>query len=87
MMASVMHHDPGADDHACVEAQQRSDGLAEAFDKAFDREEASLIRKAAEERRPARRPGNFVERSRRIRATGRAVSEEEIRRARQELRD
>ena len=68
------------------------DDLVEAFDKAFEREDkdaviADLIRKAVEERVRGRRAGNFVERSRRIRASGRAVSDEEIRRARQELRD
>ena len=68
------------------------DDLAEAFDKAFEREDkdaaiADLMRRAVEERERGRRSGNFVERSRRIRASGRAVSDEEIRRARQELRD
>jgi hypothetical protein len=48
---------------------------------------AGLMRKAVEERERGRRSGNFVERSRRIRANGRAVSDEEIRRARQGLRD
>ena len=68
------------------------DDLAEAFDKAFQSEDksaviAELIRKAVAEREPIRRPANLVERSRRIRASGREVSEEEIRRARQELRE
>lgn len=68
------------------------DDLAKAFDKAFEGEDksavvASLMRKAVEERQPLRQPGNFVERMRRIRASGREVTEEEIRRARQELRE
>jgi hypothetical protein len=68
------------------------DDLAEAFAKAFEREDedaviAGLMRKAVEERERGRRSGNFVERSCRIRASGPAVSDEEIRRARQELRD
>ena len=68
------------------------DELAEAFDKAFGSDDKSavvteLIRKAIAEREPIRRPTNLVERSRRIRASGREVSEEEIRRARQELRE
>jgi hypothetical protein len=68
------------------------DDLAEAFEKAFQRVDkdaviADLMRKAVEERVRGPRSGNFVERSRRIRASGRAVSDEEIRRARQELRD
>jgi hypothetical protein len=40
-----------------------------------------------EERQRGPRSGNFVERSRRIRASGPPVSNEEISRARQELRD
>jgi metal-responsive CopG/Arc/MetJ family transcriptional regulator len=68
------------------------DDLAEAFDKAFEGKDkdaviAGLMRTAVEERERERRSGNFVERARRIRASGRAVSDEEIRRARQELRD
>jgi hypothetical protein len=68
------------------------DDVAEAFDKAFAGEDknaviAELIRKAVAEREPIRRPTNLLERSRRIRAAGREVSEEEIRHARQELRE
>jgi hypothetical protein len=68
------------------------DYLAEAFEKAFEGEDkstviAEMMRKAVAERRPRRPPGDFVERSRRIRASGRPVSDEEIKRARQELCD
>jgi rRNA-processing protein FCF1 len=68
------------------------DDVKEAFNKAFEGENksavvASLMRKAVEERERSRRSGDFVERMRRIRASGREVTEEEIRRARLELRE
>jgi hypothetical protein len=69
------------------------DEVAEAFNRAFEGEDkdavlARLMRQAIEEReRSRRRPSDLVERMRRIRARGRPVSEEEIRRARQELRE
>jgi metal-responsive CopG/Arc/MetJ family transcriptional regulator len=68
------------------------DDLAEAFTKVFEDEDksaviAELMRKAILEREPVRRPTDLVERMRRIRESGREVTEEEIRRARQELRE
>ncbi|HEY1245531.1 MAG TPA: hypothetical protein VGF29_11960 [Hyphomicrobiaceae bacterium] len=68
------------------------DDVKAAFNKAFEGENksavvAALMRRAVEERERRRRSGNFVERMRRIRASGREVTEEEIRRARQELRE
>jgi hypothetical protein len=68
------------------------DDLKEAFNKAFEGENksavvASLMRKAIEDRERNRRSADLVERLRRIRARSRPVSEEEIRRARQELRE
>jgi hypothetical protein len=66
--------------------------VKEAFNKAFEGENKSaivarLMRKAVEERERARRSGDFVERLRRIQARTRPVTDEEIRRARQELRE
>jgi hypothetical protein len=68
------------------------DDVREAFNKTFEGMDqnavvASLMRKAIEEREPRPRPGDLVERMRRIRASGRSVSDEEIKRARQELRE
>jgi len=68
------------------------DDLAEAFEKAFEGEDksaviAGLMRKAIADRKPSPRPGDLVERMRRIQASGRPVSDEEIKRVRQELRD
>jgi hypothetical protein len=68
------------------------DEVKEAFNKAFEGENksavvAGLMRKAIEERERSRRAGDFLERMRRIRASGREVTEEEITRARQELRE
>lgn len=45
-----------------------------------------MMRKAIEEKERTRRSRNFVERLRQIRVRGRPVTEEEIRRAREELR-
>ena len=68
------------------------DDVKDAFNKAFEGENksavvASLMRKAVEERERSRRSADLVERLRRIRARSRPVGDEEIRRARQELRD
>jgi hypothetical protein len=68
------------------------DDVKEAFNKAFEGENESAVvadpmRKAIEERERVRRSADLVERLRRIRARSRPVSEEEIRRARQELRE
>ena len=68
------------------------DDVKEAFNKAFEGENksalvADLMRKAVEDRARRRRSADLVERMRRIRASGRPVTEEEIKRARQELRE
>lgn len=68
------------------------DDVKEAFNNAFEGENksavvADLMRKAVEARERCRRSGDFVERMRRIRASGRPVTDEEIKRARQELRE
>ena len=68
------------------------DDVKEAFNKAFDGENksavvADLMRKAVEDRARKHRSADFVERMRRIRASGRPVTDEEIKRARQELRE
>jgi hypothetical protein len=68
------------------------DDVKEAFNKAFEGENksavvAALMRRAVEERERVRRSGDFVERLRRIRARSHPVSDDEIRRARQELRE
>jgi hypothetical protein len=68
------------------------DDVKEAFNRAFEGENKSavvtgLMRKAVEERERSRRSADLVERLRRIRARSRPVSDEEIRRARQELRE
>ncbi len=68
------------------------DDVKEAFNNAFEGENksavvADLMRKAVEARERSRRSGDFVERMRRIRASGRPVTDEEIKRARQELRE
>ena len=67
------------------------DDVKEAFNKAFEGENKSavvarLMRSAVEEKERARRSSGFVERLRQIRARGRPVTEDEIRRAREELR-
>jgi hypothetical protein len=68
------------------------DDVKDAFNEAFEGENksavvASLMRKAVEERERSRRSADLVERLRRIRARSRPVSDEKIRRARQELRE
>jgi hypothetical protein len=68
------------------------DDVKEAFNKAFEGENnsavvASLLRKAVEDRERNQRSVDLVERLRRIRARSRPVSDEEIVRARQELRE
>jgi hypothetical protein len=67
------------------------DDVKEAFNKAFEGENksalvADLMRKAVEDRARRRRSADFVERLRRIRARSRPVSDEELRRARNEGR-
>lgn len=67
------------------------DDVKEAFNKAFEGENksavvAGLLRKAVEEKERKRRSADLVERMREIRARSRPVTEEEIRRAREELR-
>jgi hypothetical protein len=67
------------------------DDVKEAFNKAFDGENKSaivtnLMRRAVEERERSRRAAGLVERLRQIRASTRPMSDEEIRRAREELR-
>ena len=67
------------------------DDVKEAFNKAFEGENKSavvarLMRSAVEEKERARRSRSFVERLREIRARGRPVTEDQIRRAREELR-
>jgi hypothetical protein len=68
------------------------DEVKEAFNKAFEGENksaviADLMRKAVEDRERRRRAGGFVERMRRIKSSGRPVGEDEIIRARRELRE
>lgn len=68
------------------------DDVKEAFNKAFEGENksavvASLLRKAVEEKERSRRSAELVERLRRIRARSHPVSDQEIKRARQELRE
>jgi hypothetical protein len=68
------------------------DDVKEAFNEAFEGENksavvADLMRKAVEDRARRRRSADLVERMRRIRASGRPVTDEEIKRARQELRE
>jgi hypothetical protein len=68
------------------------DDVKEAFNRTFEGENksavvADLMRKAVEERERSRRSADFVERLHRIRESGRPVTDEEIRRARQELRE
>jgi len=68
------------------------DDVKEAFNKTFEGENksavvADLMRKAVEARERGRRSSDFVERMRRIRATGRPVTDEEIKRVRQGLRE
>jgi hypothetical protein len=68
------------------------DDVKDAFNEAFAGENksavvAGLMRKAVEERERRRRCADLVERLRSIRARSRPVSDEEIARARQELRE
>jgi len=67
------------------------DDVKDAFNKAFEGENKSavvarLMRRAIEEKERNRRSQGFVERLRQIRAGSRPVTDEEIRRAREELR-
>jgi hypothetical protein len=67
------------------------DDVKEAFNRAFEGENKSaviarLMRRAIEERERKRRSAGLVERLRQIRARSRPVTEDEIRRAREELR-
>jgi hypothetical protein len=67
------------------------DELKEAFNKAFDGENKSavvarLMRQAIEEKERKNRSEGLVERLRRIRANSRPMTDDEIRRAREELR-
>lgn len=67
------------------------DDVQKAFDKAFegsnkDAVVASLLNRAIEERARRDRPAGLVERLRQIRARSRPVTDDEIRRAREELR-
>jgi hypothetical protein len=67
------------------------DDIKEAFNKAFEGENksavvAGLLRKAVEEKERKRRSANLVERLRQIRADSNPMTDDEIRRAREELR-
>jgi hypothetical protein len=67
------------------------DDVKEAFNKAFEGENKSaivarLMRRAVEEKERRNRSQGFVERLRRIRANSRPMTDDEIRRAREELR-
>jgi glutamyl-tRNA reductase len=67
------------------------DDVKEAFNKAFEGENKSavvtrLMIQAVEDVERRRKSGSFVERIRQIRSKGQPVSEEEVRRAREELR-
>jgi hypothetical protein len=67
------------------------DDVKEAFNKAFEGENksaviANLMRRAVEEKERSRRAAGLVERLRQIRASTRPMTDEEIRRAREELR-
>ena len=67
------------------------DDVKEAFNKAFEGENKSavvtrLMRRAIEENERNRRSKGFVERLREIRSRSRPATDDEIRRAREELR-
>ena len=67
------------------------DDVKEAFNKAFEGENKSavitrLMRRAIEEKERNRRSQGFVERLRQIRGRSRPATDDEIRRAREELR-
>jgi metal-responsive CopG/Arc/MetJ family transcriptional regulator len=68
------------------------DDLKEAFNKAFEGENKSavvarLMRSAVEEKERKSRSQGLVERLRQIRANSRPMTDDEIRRAREELRE
>ena len=67
------------------------DDVKDAFNKAFEGENKSaviarLMRRAIEEKERNRRSQGFVERLREIRSRSRPATDDEIRRAREELR-
>ena len=67
------------------------DDVKEAFNRAFEGENKSaviarLMRRAVEEKERNRRSQGFVERLREIRSRSRPATDDEIRRAREELR-
>jgi hypothetical protein len=67
------------------------DDVKEAFNEAFEGENKSavitrLMRRAIEEKERTQRAQGLVERLRQIRANSRPMTDEEIRRAREELR-
>ena len=67
------------------------DDVKDAFNKAFEGENKSaviarLMRRAVEEKERNRRSQGFVERLREIRGRSRPATDDEIRRAREELR-
>jgi hypothetical protein len=67
------------------------DNVQKAFDAAFEGSNkdaivADLLRQAIKERLPRDRPAGLVERLRQIRARSRPMTDDEIRRAREELR-
>ena len=67
------------------------DGVKDKFNEVFDGQNKSavvarLMVRAIEEEERAHRSAGFVERLRQIRARSRPVTEEDIRRAREELR-
>ena len=67
------------------------DDVKDAFNKAFEGENKSavvarLMRRAIEEKERTQRAQGLVERLRQIRANSRPMTDEEIRRAREELR-
>jgi hypothetical protein len=67
------------------------DDIKEAFNRAFEGENKSavitrLMRRAIEEKERDRRSQGLVERLREIRANSRPMTDDEIRRAREELR-
>ena len=68
------------------------DDVKEAFNKAFDGENKSavvtrLMVRAIDEQTRRRRAHGYVERMRKIRAQSRVVGQDEIRRARESLRE
>jgi hypothetical protein len=68
------------------------DDVKEAFNRAFEGENksaivAALLRGAVEDKERKRRAAGLVERLREIRARSRILTDDDIRRARQELRE